>query len=142
MGTTLRKTPSKEEYRKIDYAYPFTAGKLGTERGVTHYLLVSAVSANSRSPIFYNRLKGELEDSLKSLAFRSLTIARPSVLIGERSEPRLSEKIAWKLAFITPAKYRPVYGSSVARALVNSARLDKPGLHIIRNRDIERLAQA
>ena len=142
MGTTMRKTPSEDVYRKIDFSYPLTTARLGVERGVTHYLLVSAVGANSRSRIFYNRLKGELEDSLKSLAFRSLTIARPSVLIGERAEPRLSEKIAWKLSFLTPASYKPVYGSSVARALVNSARIDKPGLHIIANKDIERLARA
>ena len=142
MGTTRRKTPSRDEYRKIDFTYPLTAAQLGVERGVSHYLLVSAVGADSQSRIFYNRLKGELEDALKSLAFRSLTIAQPSVLIGERLEPRLSEKIAWKLGFLTPAKYRPVYGSSVARALVNLARADKPGLHIIANRDIERLASA
>ena len=139
-GTTRRKTPSEDEYRRIDFGFPLAAAQLGAERGVTHYLLVSAVGADSRSRIFYNRLKGELEDALKAIAFRSLTIAQPSVLIGERAEPRLSEKIAWKLGFITPSKYRPVHGTSVARALVNMARADKPGLHIIPNRDIERVA--
>jgi len=142
MGTTRRKTPSKEEYRKIDFTYPLTAAQLGVERGVSHYLLVSAVSADSHSRIFYNRLKGELEDALKSFAFRSLTIARPSVLIGERLEPRLSEKIAWKLGFLTPAKYRPVYGSSVARVLVDSARRDEPGIRTIPNGEIESSASA
>jgi uncharacterized protein YbjT (DUF2867 family) len=82
-----------------------------------------------------------MEDALKALGFRSLTIAQPSVLIGERAEPRLSEKVAWKLSFITPPKYRPVHATSVAHALTHFARLDEPGLHIIENRDIERLGK-
>ena len=75
------------------------------------------------------------------MKFRSLTIAQPSVLMGERAEPRLSEKIAWRLAFITPPKYRPVHASSVAGALVHCAKLDEPGVRIIPNREIERLGQ-
>jgi uncharacterized protein YbjT (DUF2867 family) len=140
LGTTLRKTPSREQYRAIDFGYPLTAARLGLEKGTSHYLLVSAIGANSRSRLFYNRLKGELEDAIKALPFRSITIVQPSVLSGERAEPRLSEKIAWRLSFLTPRKYRPVDGASVARALVNSARADEPGLRVIENRDLERAA--
>jgi len=133
IGTTMRKTPSEDVYRKIDYGYPLQAAKLGLQHGATHYLVVTAVGANAKSRIFYNRLKGELEDALFMLKYRSLTIARPSVLIGDRAEPRRSEKIAWKLAFLTPKKYKPVPGTNVARALVNAARDDVPGLRIITN---------
>jgi len=142
LGTTLRKTPSRDTYRTIDFVYPITAARLGLEKGVSHYLLVSAVGANSRSPFFYNRLKGELEEGLKGLPFRSITIVQPSVLRGSRAEPRLSERIAWSLSFLTPPKYRPVDGSSVARALVDCARADEAGLRVIENRDIERAATA
>ncbi|MEP6509664.1 MAG: hypothetical protein ABJC63_15665 [Gemmatimonadales bacterium] len=82
-----------------------------------------------------------MEDALKSLGFRSLTIAQPSVLNGESAEPRLSEKIAWKLSFMTPATYRPVHATSVAHALTHFARVDQPGLLVIPNRDIERLGR-
>ena len=133
LGTTMRKTPSQEAYRRIDFGYPLEAAKLGLENGATHYLVVTAIGANSRSRIFYNRLKGELEDGLSLLNYRSLTIAHPSVLIGDRSERRRSEKIAWKLAFLTPKKYKPVPAANVARALVNAARDDVPGLRIIQN---------
>jgi uncharacterized protein YbjT (DUF2867 family) len=139
LGTTTRKTPSRDVYRSIDFDYPVTAARLALEHGARHYLIVSAVGANSRSRLFYNRTKGEVEDALKAMKFRSLTIARPSVLIGERAEPRLSEKIAWKLAFMIPPKYRPVHATSVAHALVHFARLDEPGLRMIANREIERL---
>lgn len=141
LGTTVRKTPSRDVYRSIDFEYPVTAAKLALEHGARHYLIVSAVGANSKSRLFYNRTKGEVEDALKAMKFRSLTIAQPSVLIGERAEPRLSEEIAWSLAFMTPAKYRPVHATSVAHALVHFAKLDEPGLRIIPNREIERLGQ-
>lgn len=140
LGTTLRKTPSRDVYRSIDFNYPVTAAHMAVERGARHYLIVSAVGANSKSPLFYNRLKGEVEDALKAMPFRSLTIAQPSVLIGERVEPRLSEKIAWSLAFLTPPKYRPVHAASVAHALVHFARLDERGVRIIPNKEIALLA--
>lgn len=136
MGTTVRKTPSRDAYRRIDVGYPTEAAKLGLNHGATHYLVVTAVGANAKSPIFYNRLKGELEDALSLLNYRSLTIARPSVLIGDRDEPRRSEKIAWKLSFLTPKKYKPVPGANVAKALVNAARDDVPGLRIIQNAEM------
>lgn len=136
LGTTMRKTPDQDVYRRIDYGYPLEAAKLGLAHGATHYLVVTALGASSRSRIFYNRLKGELEDALSLLNYRSLTIARPSVLIGDRAEPRRSEKIAWKLSFITPRKYKPVPSANVARALVNAARDDVPGLRIIENAEM------
>ena len=139
LGTTVRQTPSRNVYRSIDFGYPVTAGRMAHDHGVRHYLIVSAVGANSKSRLFYNRTKGEVEDALKAMKFMSLTIAQPSVLIGERAEPRLSEKIAWKLAFMTPGKYSPVHATSVAYALVHFARIDEPGIRIISNREIERL---
>lgn len=141
LGTTLRQTPDHEAYRKIDFEYPVTAGRLALEHGARHYLVVSAVGADSKSRLFYNRTKGEMEDALKALGFRSLTIAQPSVLIGERAEPRLSEKIAWKLAFMTPGNYRAVHATSVAHALTHFARVDEPGVRVIPNRDIEQLGK-
>ena len=141
LGTTMRKTPSRDTYRSIDFEYPVTAAHISLEKGARHYLVVSAVGANSRSPVFYNRIKGEVEDALKAMGFRSVTIAQPSVLIGERVEPRLSERIARRLSFITPPGYRPVHATSVAHALVHFARLDEPGIRIVPNRDIERLGR-
>ena len=141
LGTTLRQTPDKNIYRSIDFEYPVTAARVALEHGARHYLVVSAVGANSRSRLFYNRTKGEMEDALKALRFRSLTIAQPSVLIGERAEPRLSERIAWSLSFMTPGKYKPVHATSVAHALTYYARVDEPGVRVIENRDIERLGK-
>jgi uncharacterized protein YbjT (DUF2867 family) len=44
--------------------------------------LVSAMGANAKSSVFYNRVKGELEEALAQLPFDGLVVARPSLLLG------------------------------------------------------------
>ena len=140
MGTTIRQAGSRARFRTVDFLYPITAAHLGREKGVSHFLLVSSAGANASSGIFYNRTKGELEDALLALSYPSITIARPSLLLGKRERPRLGERIAGALMFAAPARYRPVTASSVAQALVNAARDGGPGLNIIESSEIARAA--
>jgi len=84
LGTTMRAAGSREAFRRVDYEYPLAIAKLAISRGASHFLLVSATGANPRSAFFYNRIKGELEDAVRALGYRSLTIARPSLLLGKR----------------------------------------------------------
>jgi uncharacterized protein YbjT (DUF2867 family) len=97
---------------------------------------VSAVGADAHSRIFYNRVKGELEDALRSLGFRSLTILRPSLLLGPRREFRLGEQVAKRFAWLVPGRYRPVDARDVAAALVRAAKEDVPGMRIIESDEI------
>ena len=136
IGTTRSKSPSRDIYRKIDYEYPLLAARLGFEHGATHYLIVTAMSANPRSRIHYSRLKGEVERDLKKLGYRSITIVRPSFLVGDRREPRLSERAVWRLGFLMPRKYKPVSAAAVARTLVDASRADREGIHVLENDDI------
>ena len=140
LGTTIKEAGSRARFRAVDFLYPITAAHLGREKGVPHFLLVSAAGANAGSGIFYNRTKGELEDALLALSYPSITIARPSLLLGKRARPRLGERIAGALMFAAPARYRPVAASSVARALVNAARDGAPGVSIIESPEIDRAA--
>lgn len=140
LGTTIKTAGSRARFRAVDFLYPITAAHLGREKGVSHFLLVSAAGANAGSGIFYNRTKGELEDALTSLSYPSVTIIRPSLLVGKRAKPRLGEQIASALLFAAPARYRPVSAVSVAAALVNAARQDAAGLNIIESSRIEQAA--
>ena len=101
---------------------------------------MSAVGASATSRVFYNRVKGELEDALRTLPYNSITIARPSLLIGDREEHRLGEELGKRLGWLAPGRYRPVAASAVALALVLAAREDRPGMQIIESEDIRRLA--
>lgn len=137
LGTTIKAVGgSRERFRAVDYGIPLAAAKIALRQGARHFLLVSALGADAGSRIFYNRVKGELEDALRILGYRSVTIVRPSLLLGDREEFRLGEVVAKRFAWAVPGRFRPVHARDVARALVRSAREDVPGLHIIESDDI------
>ena len=137
LGTTIKAVGgSRERFRAVDYGIPLAAAKIALRQGARHFLLVSALGADAGSRIFYNRVKGEVEDALRVLGYRSVTIVRPSLLLGDREEFRLGEVVAKRFAWAVPGRFRPVHARDVARALVRSAREDVPGLHIIESDDI------
>ena len=136
LGTTIKQAGSQAAFRRVDFEYPLTVARLGHRNGARHFLLVSALGANSESGIFYNRVKGELEDRLRSLGYRSVTIARPSLLLGNRREFRLFERLGMVVGELVPGRWRPVHAEAVAKSLVRAARIDAPGLHIIESEEI------
>lgn len=125
LGTTLKKAGSKEKQYEVDVNYNLNFAKKAKENDIETYVLVSAVGANAGSRLFYNRIKGELDDAVSKIGFRKLTILRPSALAGKREENRWSEKISIPIArFITRfifKKYRPIEGKTVARAMINAS---------------------
>ena len=136
LGTTIRKAGSQERFRRVDHDYPLAAARIGLRQGARHFLLVSALGANVRSRIFYNRVKGEVEDDIRALPFRSVTIVRPSLLVGERDEVRLGESIGKLFAAITPKRFKPVHAREVARMLLRAAIEDRAGVRVIESREI------
>ena len=80
------------------------------------------------------------EAAISALGFRSVTIARPSLLLGSRPEPRPGEQVGRVLGVLAPPRWRPVPGDRVARALVGAAKRDAPGVHIIENRELRAAA--
>jgi uncharacterized protein YbjT (DUF2867 family) len=141
LGTTIRQAGSQDRFRVVDYEYPLAAARLGVAQGASHFLLVSSLGADARSRVFYSRVKGELESAVLALPFRSVTIVRPSLLLGPRTEFRLGEQVAKKLGFLAPPKYKPVDAHAVAAALVRAAAEDAPGRHIIESSEIRARAR-
>jgi uncharacterized protein YbjT (DUF2867 family) len=131
LGTTLKQAGSRERFRTVDFDYVQTLARMGVKRGVHHFILVSSLGANPKSRIFYNRVKGEIEQAVRGLPYRGITILRPSLLLGERTEVRPGERIASFFAFLTPRKYKPVPARLVAAAIVRAAREDAQGVRII-----------
>jgi uncharacterized protein YbjT (DUF2867 family) len=133
LGTTMREAGSREAFRRVDFDYPLALARTARTQGVCHFLLVSAVGASARSRVFYNRVKGETEEAVCALGFRSVTIARPSFLTGHRPKWRAGEMAGIALAFLAPKRWRPVAAPSVARALVSAAKQGEPGIAILEN---------
>lgn len=136
LGTTMKDAGSRQRFRSVDLLYPLTAAHLGLEKGARHFLLVSAMSANVHSPFFYSRTKGELERQLRLLPYRSLTIVRPSVLIGPRERVRPMERAAAFLSLGGPRRFRAVRGVDVAAAVVSAAVADQPGIRVVSSAEL------
>lgn len=137
LGTTIKKAKTRGNFRKVDYLYPLLAAKLALKGGAARFLVISALGASRNSPFFYNRVKGEMEDDLSRLAFKSLIIFRPSLLLGKREEFRFGERAGEILSLLFGVflrgplkKYRPVKGSDVAYTMISAALLPDTGLQI------------
>ncbi|WP_375436524.1 NAD(P)H-binding protein [uncultured Hymenobacter sp.] len=135
LGTTLQQAGSQNAQYKVDYTYQFRTAEAAAQNGVITYVLVSSASADPDAFVFYTRMKGELERSIKRLPFQRIRIIQPGMLTGNRREPRLAERIALPLATLVArvpglAPYRPIHGREVAQAMINAALDEKPGVQI------------
>lgn len=141
LGTTIKKAGSQAAFRRVDFDYPLQVAKLAREAGARHLLLVSALGADARSSVFYNRVKGELEEAIGALGFPAFTIARPSLLEGDRAEVRFGEIIGARLAFLAPGRWKPVHVRQVARALVHASAEEPAGTQVLENVELRRYAR-
>lgn len=125
LGTTMAQAGSQPAFRAVDFDAVVAVARAARARGATHCGLVSAMGANARSTVFYNRVKGEAEAALMALGFERLVIARPSLLDGNRAaldQPHRageawSLRLARPLAAVIPKAWRPISPDRVARAL-------------------------
>lgn len=134
LGTTMKQAGSKPAFKKVDYDYPLAVAKLTKGLGASQYLLVSALGADKNSSVYYNRVKGEVEEAITSVGFDALHIFRPSLLLGPRTEKRSGEGAATVmfkyLGFLIPAKYKAIESFKVARAMLHYASMEQRGIHI------------
>ncbi|HEY0679473.1 MAG TPA: NAD(P)H-binding protein [Chitinophagaceae bacterium] len=124
LGTTIRNAGSKAAQYKIDHTYQFQVAKAAASNGVGVYVLVSSAMANTRSRIFYTRMKGELERDVKELPFQYIHIMQPGMLAGNRKEQRLGERVGLlALRFLNrlgiAPDQKPVDVKILAQAMIN-----------------------
>ena len=142
LGTTLKKAGSKQNFYNVDYEMNAHFADL-FETTDTHYLLISAMGANAQSKVFYNKVKGELENHIQSLNLKYVSILRPSLLLGERQEQRtledMTQKLYRKFSHLVPNtfKYKPVTAEQVAHTMVDAARTQTDKFEIYDNLRIQ-----
>lgn len=134
LGTTIKQAGSQQAQYTIDYHYQHEFAKAAAANGVPIYVLVSSSGANSDSKIFYTRMKGELEQVVQSLPFRSIYLIQPSLLVGTRREERVGEKVGFTLLNAFNAiglfkKSRPIPGKVVAQAMLKASIEAADGIH-------------
>ena len=137
LGTTIKKAKSKEMFEEVDYKYVIQAAKLLKKNGGKHFILVSAMGANSKSSVFYNKVKGRVEDDVLKFGPPQVTVVRPSLLLGPREESRLGEKVGEffmkPLGFLLRGslrQYAAIKSIEVARKMIEKANGEKSEVDI------------
>lgn len=142
LGSTIKQAGSKDKFYAIDYEINAHFADLIQDKNI-HLLIVSALGANANSPIFYNKVKGQLEDYLKKLSIYKLSIFQPSLLIGKRSEVRLLEDTAQTLfklvekTWTKPFKYKPISAEQLAHTMVIAAQTQSAAFKLYDNLAIQ-----
>jgi len=128
LGTTIKQAGSQQAFRRVDHDFVVGLARAGLRVGASQFLLVSAIGADPESRVFYSRVKGEAEAEVRKLPYRAIQIFRPSLLLGERAEFRLGERIAMMTAPLMPLllpgrlrRFRPIQAADVASAMVRIA---------------------
>lgn len=137
LGTTMKKAGSKEAFYAIDHDLIFSIAKTGALQNISQLVLVSSIGADSRSLLYYLKVKGELEDDVRRLPFWAVHIMRPGLLLGERDENRFAERWAGRLgkglqrfSGSIIGDLAPIDADTVAKAMVVVAQSFREGTHI------------
>ncbi len=138
LGTTMKKAGSKDAFKTVDFDYVLKLAVFSQRKNIPQFHVVSAAGADTGSRVFYNRVKGNMENELEKLKkIKSIYVYRPSMLLGDRDEFRLGEtlgKIAMKaFSFLTPKSYKAIYDVQVAMSMLHHAKDAKKGYHVVDN---------
>ena len=154
LGTTIKAAGSQAAFRAVDFDAVLAFARAAKVAGASRLAVVSALGADARSAMFYNRVKGEMEQELKALDLPSLVIARPSLLLGERSAlgqaGRSGESFAQAaaqlmmpaLGWLMPRRFWPIQAEAVAAAMLNALSDGQPGLQLLESNHLQALADA
>lgn len=137
LGTTMKQAGSKEKFKKVDFEMVINTARKAKESGASVFCVISAMGANSGSSIFYNQVKGEMEEALEEFDFDALHIFRPSILVGDRQEFRLGENLGIFFAkLLDPLmkgplqKYRASSAQKVAHLMEEKSLIPENGLFV------------
>ena len=145
LGTTIKDAGSKQHQYLVDYTYQYEFAKIASENRVSHYSLVSSIGANEKSYFFYPRIKGDLEESVKSLNFKKIHIFQPPFLIRQPDLIRDGEKISLKILNILNKigllrSFRPLAVTDLATIMIRKLKTKNPNkITVYKTEDLFRL---
>ena len=150
LGTTIRQAGSQAAFRAVDFDAALAFARAAQAAGARRLAVVSSTGADADSAVFYNRVKGELEQALTELALPRLVIARPSLLLGNRSalgQPlRVAELAAQALmpafGWLLPSRLLPISADAVALALLRGLQQDGPAVQVLESDALQASAAA
>ena len=141
LGTTIKKAGSEAAFRAVDLDMVVAFAKRAREMGARHLIVISAIGADPKSSVFYNRVKGEMEQAVRAQDWPQLTLVRPSLLLGDRLEPRLAEQLAGPLSRLIPGKYHGIEVCDLARAMWRLALEEQNGVRVVESDELRKLGK-
>lgn len=140
LGTTMKQAGSREQFKKVDFEYIIAIANLGKQAGAKKFMAISSMGADSKSSFYYNKIKGMTEDSLIKIGFDQLVILRPSLLLGERPQRRLTEWLSGffmkVLSFLIPDNYKAIKAEKVADYMMKIASKPTGTVSIVKSGEI------
>ena len=85
LGTTIKAAGSQAAFRLVDFDFVVDTARAARMAGARRLAVVSALGADAGSRVFYNRVKGEMQEAVAMLGYESVAIAQPSLLLGDRT---------------------------------------------------------
>ena len=145
LGTTLKVAGSQQAFRAVDFDTVVALAKSARAAGATRLGIISAMGADAQSPVFYNRVKGEMEEAVSQLGYDSVVFARPSLLAGDRAALAQATRPGEQLALVAmrlfkpliPRNYRVVAAADVAAALVKAVQAGQPGRRVLLSGELQ-----
>lgn len=135
LGTTLKDAQSKEAQYRVDYTYQFRFAQAAKENSVTKFVLVSSYGANSKSKLFYSRMKGELEEAVRALHFETTIVFQPGML-ERKNSTRTGEVLGARVIRFANSlgilhSQRPLPTKVLAKAMSNASKIKSSGYSTI-----------
>jgi uncharacterized protein YbjT (DUF2867 family) len=141
LGTTIKVAGSEAAFRQVDFEFVVSIARVARASGATRLAVVSALGADAKSRVFYNRVKGEMQVAIAQLGYEAVVIAQPSLLLGDRvasGQPARSGEV-WAarllgpLGWIVPKAVRPIPARTVASALLAAVLDAKPRVRVLKS---------
>lgn len=144
LGTTLKDAGTKDAQWKVDYEYQLQFAQIAKQNNIASFVLLSALGANAESAVFYNKLKGSLENAVQQLNFQQTIIVQPGGLIrpntNRKGEIIFTKVLMFLNGFGLLKKYEPLPVARVAKALIASVATLPKGLQILSVKEIKTLS--
>jgi uncharacterized protein YbjT (DUF2867 family) len=141
LGTTIKVAGSEAAFRRVDFDFVVSVARATRAAGAARLAVVSALGADARSPVLYNRVKGEMEAAVAQLGYRSVVIAQPSLLLGDRaalgqpsrSGEALAAGLLGPVRWLVPKSVRPIDARAVASAMLAATLAAQPGVRVLKS---------
>jgi len=133
---------SKNEDAEFVFDIPVEFAEAALKNQVNSFVLLSTAGASSKSILFFQRIRGELEENIRRLGFWQYIIFRPGILVHTKDKGGTNRVIFlfFELAsrFGILKKYMPLRTEFLAEKLVQAHKMLPSGTSVIENERISR----